>query len=360
MLIQCTKKLLTELKVSPMPSEEGVPLFSWHANILTVNRRKTLVLVNDSNRYIIVLHGLKAKDFKKIDELILQAIRETYKEESIRDEVIESYLSQSQVLTFTKTRDKTLVARMNKACDNVYLFGEDLVQHSIYQVFLSKRASRLIVGRGSNDYTRPNEDLYHDLEKLTGGPIFNSEAVTLSVTLELENVHVWRRIVVPKNYTFPDLHRALQIVFGWKDYHLHEFLVLPEQKDNSKPIMNLVCHEEALNYESGIPMELETGVKLLDYLPAEIMYNYDFGDYWEHRIVVENHIDDYEFNYPTCIAGEGNAPPEDVGGDPGYETFLGIISDPANPEYNHTKIWSISQGYEDFDIDMINRRLKYW
>lgn len=358
MLIQCTKKLLTELKVNPMPSIEEEPLFSWHANILTVNRRKTLVLMNDSNRYIIVLHGLKAKDFKKIDELILQAIRETYREESIRDEVIESYLSRSQVLTFTKTRDKTLVARMNKACDNVYFSGRDLDQHSIYQVLLSKRASRLIVGRGNNDYTRPNEDLYRDLEELTGGPIFNSEAVILSVTLEMENFHVWRRIVVPKNFTFPDLHKVLQIVFGWRDYHLHEFLVLAEQKENPKPIMNLVCHEEAFSYETGVPMKLETGVKLSEYLPAEIMYNYDFGDYWEHRIVFENHIDDYDSNYPTCLAGEGNTPPEDVGGEPGYEAFLEIISDPANPDYNHTKSWGTSQGYQDFDIDMGNRRLK--
>ena len=35
-------------------------------------------MVNDKNRYVIVLHGLKAKDFKKLDELILQAIRETF------------------------------------------------------------------------------------------------------------------------------------------------------------------------------------------------------------------------------------------------------------------------------------------
>jgi hypothetical protein len=66
MLIQCTKKLLSELKIeTSLPLEEEDTLFSWHANMLTVNRRKTLVLMNDSNRYIIVLHGLKAKDPKK-------------------------------------------------------------------------------------------------------------------------------------------------------------------------------------------------------------------------------------------------------------------------------------------------------
>ena len=60
MLIQCTKKLLGELEIKPVPSIEEAPLFSWHANIITVNRRKTVVLCNDSNRYIVVLYGLKA------------------------------------------------------------------------------------------------------------------------------------------------------------------------------------------------------------------------------------------------------------------------------------------------------------
>lgn len=245
MLIQCTKKLLTELKVKPAPSTEEEPLFSWHANILTVNRRKTLVLVNDSNRYIIVLYGLKAKDFKRIDKLILQAIRETFQGEGIKDDVIEAFLSQSKEVTFTRTKNKTLVARMNKASENVSLSEEDLNERLINQVSLSKWVSRLIVGIGNNDYTSPHEDLYRDLKELIGAPIFDSEAVTLLVTLQLQNVHVWRRIVVRKNVTFPDLHRILQIVFDWQDYHLHEFTIFAgkpfhseqtKQKDDSKPI----------------------------------------------------------------------------------------------------------------------------
>ncbi|MCD8509707.1 MAG: hypothetical protein LRY73_07405 [Bacillus sp. (in: Bacteria)] len=66
MLIQCTKKMLDELKRKPEEQvEEEAPLTSWHANIITLQRRKTLVLVNDQNRYTVVLHGLKAKDIKK-------------------------------------------------------------------------------------------------------------------------------------------------------------------------------------------------------------------------------------------------------------------------------------------------------
>ena len=65
MLVQCTKKLLDELKVKPQPHGEEDPLFSWHANFITLNRRKTVVLVNDQNRYVIVLHGVKGKGLFK-------------------------------------------------------------------------------------------------------------------------------------------------------------------------------------------------------------------------------------------------------------------------------------------------------
>ncbi|WP_117170298.1 plasmid pRiA4b ORF-3 family protein [Paraliobacillus sediminis] len=368
MLIQCTKKLLTELKLKPTVATEEEPLFSWHANILTVNRRKTLVLMNDSNRYIIVLYGLKAKDFKKIDELIVQAIREIYQKENIKEEVIEAFIAQSKEITFTSTKNRQSVARLNKACENVYVMEDDLDQNSMYQVALSKRASRLIVGSGNNEYVKPNEALCSDLEGLAKGPIYYSEAIVLKVTLELKNASIWRRIVVPKRMTFPDLHKTLQRIFNWHDYHLHNFAIFAgkpfdpdrmKSKENRIPVANIVCDEEFLEHDSDIPEKIETGERISDYLPAEITYIYDFGDDWRHNIVVEDFINDYDLSHPTCLAGEGDAPPEDVGGEHGYEMFLEIIEDPTHPDHQHMESWGESQGYEKFDIEMTNRRLKY-
>ena len=367
MLIQCTKKLLKELKIDPSSSREEDDLFSWHANLLTIQRRKTLVLMNDSNRYMIVLYGLKAADFKKVDRLIFQAIREVLKEEGIKDEVVEAYLSQSKEMTFTTTKNKTLVARLNKACENVYFYERELNQHLITQSILSKKASRFLIGNGKNDYTRPNEDLYSNLEKLTDGPIFQSEGIILLVKLNLKHHQVWRRIAIPKHITFPDLHKTLQIVFGWKDYHLHEFSIFqsgpvePYQevsKVDRKPTIRLLCHEEAFSYDNEIPIKLETQERLVDYLPANITYTYDFGDDWEHLIVVEEMIDNHDRNHSVCLAGDGNSPPEDVGGEPGFEEFLAIMADKEHPEYENLKSWGKRQGYGNFDIDLVNRRLR--
>lgn len=357
MLIQCTKKLLDQLKIKSEPQKEEDALFSWHANLITVNRRKAVVLVNDKNRYVIVLYGLQAKDFKKLGELIFLGIREALKAEGIKDEVIEKYMSHSNEIAYTKTKDRTSVSRLNKACENLYYFDDYLEVDSVVQNSLSMRLSRLLVGVGKKDYIDPNEEMYKDLEVFSGESIFSTKAVEMKVTLNLENHHVWRNLIVPANYKFDKLHKVLQEAFGWKDYHLHEFYIY-DKKESDKQSVKLVAHEEAFAYKSDIPMELNNRATLLDYIPARIKYIYDFGDSWEHYIEVENVINDYDKNYPICLDGAGNTPPEDVGGELGFEEFLKIIADETHPDHNHTFRWGISQGYADFDIKNVNRMLK--
>lgn len=374
MLIQCTKKLLDQFDIKPESRVEEELLFSWHAHLLTINRRKTIVLVNDQNRYVIVLHGLKAKDFKRFDEVLLQGIRETFREEGMKDEVIEKYLLHSKKMICTKTKDRTSVARMNKSCDEVYFYEDLLNGDSIFNTSLSIRVSRILVGNGKNAYIRPHEEMYKALEEFAGEPIFRTKAVQLKVTMKLEKHHVWRRIVVPVNRTFNKLHDILQAAFGWQDSHLHEFYIYDEATSGHelsinhsayygvghKPIMNLVCDEEAFAYPNEIEMKLETDINLSDYIPAykTLKYNYDFGDNWQHNIEVESMIDDYDVNYPVCLEGEGNTPPEDVGGTQGYEDYLEIIADPEHPDYKHMVEWGKMQRYEDFDIEKVNRILK--
>ncbi|MBT2699074.1 plasmid pRiA4b ORF-3 family protein [Bacillus sp. ISL-40] len=365
MLIQCTKKLLDELEVPPVTEIEENPLFSWHANLLKVGRKKTVVLVNDRNLYAIILHGLKAKDMKTISKLIVQAIRETFEAECIKDEVIEQFLQHSPHITFSKTKDRAFVARMNKVCENVYHFGELLDNDSINQVEMSLRINGLLVGVGKNDYIYPKEEKYKHLEELAGQPIFQSEAVELKVKLILERHEVRRKIVVPTNTTFPKLHRILQIAFHWQNSHLYDFYIYPSNADGKviptnqhRPIVNLVCNEEAFHYQGDVPMKMDTGIKLSEYLPAKIVYNYDFGDGWQHTIELERVIENFDLNYPICLDGEGADPPEDVGGEPGYEAFLLIISDKNHPDYEHVLEWGMKQGYSEFDEEKINRMLR--
>ncbi|HRX22275.1 MAG TPA: plasmid pRiA4b ORF-3 family protein [Syntrophomonadaceae bacterium] len=375
MLIQCTKKLLDELGIKNPLQKEEPGLFSWHANLITFNRRKTMVMVNDNNRYAIILYGLKKRDFEHLNEIILAGIRNVFRDEGIDEAVIDEYLSRSGEMVFARTRDRSSITRVNQAAQEVDFYSKDVIEGEIIQRVISRKISRVIIGpgRGGKDYTYPNQELLGDLEKLWGGSVIKCRAAIIKVKLDLEKFDVWRRLVIPLNYTFVELHDALQVAFGWWGLHLHEFYIYGDKgpvnwsyvnhpgfhKEGYKPVLNLVCDEDAFTYRNDVEMKLEGGIRLSE-LPFRLAkYNYDFGDDWQHYIVVEKLIDDFSFNHPVCLDGSGDAPPEDVGGEAGYECFVEAMADENHPEHNDYKLWSKSKIYEEFDLDLINRRLRF-
>lgn len=375
MLIQCTKKLFDELGIKPEnPAEEDQDLlFAWHANVITINRRKAVVLVNDKNRYVVVLYGLKAKDFKKLDEIIVQAIRETFQEEGIKPEIIDQYLNQSGEVTYTKTKDRTSVNRMNKSIDPIPHFEKFLSKNSLIQKELSLKISSLKVGDVKGNYKDPNEEMYKALEQLAGEPVFSLKAAVLKVTLNLPNHSVWRKLVVPVHMSFRHFHEVLQRAFEWSDEHLYEFYIwktsshqkvsskkIGTSKESEKVLLSLVKEDwEPYEIEKDIPRDLASEVTLSDYLPCKITYIYDLGDYWEHEIEIENTVENYDKNYPICVDGEGATPPENVGGAPGYEFYLEVLADTNHPEHQAMKRWEKEYGVKEFDRESINRWLKY-
>ena len=157
---------------------------------------------------------------------------------------------------------------------------------------------------------------------------------------------IWRRIQVPENYTFLDLHNAIQAVMDWDDYHLHEFEVLNPKTGEPERI-----GPKGDDFEdfSGEPLVLEEKVKTSNYFTLEnkaALYRYDFGDNWEVKIRLEKILPRKEgVEYPICTAGKRASVPEDSGGVGGYMYMLEILKDPSNPEYEDTREWI----GEDFD-----------
>lgn len=98
-------------------------------------------------------------------------------------------------------------------------------------------------------------------------------------------------------------------------------------------------------------MKQPSRIKIDNYLEkhGEILYHYDFGDDWRIRVVLEETVEDYYFGYPTLLAGEGVAPPEDVGGPSGYKEFLKIYQDPTHSDYLSTYAWAESMYYLPLD-----------
>lgn len=359
MQICCTKKLQDELGIVPEKGTEENDLFCWSVHLITVNRRKTVVAVNDSNRFGFVLHGLKAKDFKGLNELLIQGIRNCLKDENIKSEIIEGYLERAGDLMFAKTRGPKYVARLNKACERVNIYEDRLDTRGIFQSLATKVMNNdFIKINKESDYEYPHALLNLDLKVFAGEEIVKCEAVDLMIKLNLDRNTAWRRVITPVDISFKQLHQILQAVFDWKSYHMYDFNILDEA---GKCVLNVISEfEEVFEPRQDCHMCLASEVKLSSYIihQYKIAYCYDYGDNWEHEITIRGTNPDYDKNYPVCFMGEGNAPPEDVGGISGYEDFLEIMADPSHVEYGDMQKWAQSQWYKTFNLEFINRRLK--
>ena len=103
----------------------------------------------------------------------------------------------------------------------------------------------------------------------------------------------------------------------------------------------------------------ERFVSLEEIFPTygEVVYEYDFGDSWEHTITLENVVKSNEF-IATFDEGIGERPPEDVGGEGGYEEYLRIMADVNDPEHEKINAWADSQKERNISHEKINHRLK--
>ncbi|NYT96395.1 plasmid pRiA4b ORF-3 family protein [Salinispora sp. H7-4] len=141
---------------------------------------------------------------------------------------------------------------------------------------------------------------------------------------------VWRRVLVPGGFTLDRVHRVVQHAMGWRDCHLHSFEVDGEQFGEPDP-----------DGELSLRDELEVRLDAVVGKGSRFHYTYDFGNWWEHDLVVEDVLlADPEERYPDCLDGERACPPEDVGGPAGYLELLAAFADPAHPEHHTLRDWA--------------------
>lgn len=135
----------------------------------------------------------------------------------------------------------------------------------------------------------------------------------LKVSLRGISPMIWRRLLVPAEMTLYGLHRVVQISFGWEDYHLHAFKLHGRRYGT---MWTGERHHDATGREVTLA-DLRLRVR------QRILYEYDFGDLWEHEIRVEARLERESGKvYPICTAGARAGPPEDIGGPPGYHALL--------------------------------------
>lgn len=201
---------------------------------------------------------------------------------------------------------------------------------------------------------------------------------------------IWRRVILPADATFKRLHETIQRTSNFQsdmeDNHLYQFNLIKQENlsvtndiqayNNHKSVnkgqlkeslKNISQEDKFAKYEKRrienllVTVRQPQTIKIDKYLEKyeELDYSYDYGDSWDIKIKLEEIVDDYYFGYPTLLAGQNNAPPEDVGGMHGFYEFLKTYEDENDPNHLNIVGWANEQRYKEYDPENINSRLKF-
>jgi len=166
------------------------------------------------------------------------------------------------------------------------------------------------------------------------------------ITLKHTKPPIWRRILVPGDLTFWDLHVAIQDAMGWCDCHLHQFEVFDPRK--RRVVLIGMPDDETPMGEQTLPGWKVPVARLLTMNHPRALYTYDFGDGWDHDVVLEKVLpQDPSQKLPQCVGGRRRCPPEDCGGPWGYRELLAAMADPNHEEHEALLEWLGG----DFDPD---------
>ncbi len=140
---------------------------------------------------------------------------------------------------------------------------------------------------------------------------------------------VWRRIEVAADTKLGKLHHILQAVMGWTDSHMHAFRVgMVQYGTPSREFPDMFKNERDVRLDRIVAV----GKKLI--------YEYDFGDGWEHELKIEKVLtSEPGMRYPRCTAGKRACPPDDCGGPWGYAHLLEVLRDPKHEEHEEMREW---------------------
>jgi hypothetical protein len=176
-----------------------------------------------------------------------------------------------------------------------------------------------------------------------------TQTARLKITLLYLEPKIWRRVLVPYDIKLPRLHDVIQIAMGWMDSHLHGF--------ETKTASYERFFDDDLGFEDDFPGARkrldESKYRLSDLLvkpKASCVYTYDFGDNWEHGIVLEKLAPaGKRITRAEVLAGENARPPDDCGSTPGYCDLIAILADPKHPEHEDRRKWLGLKEGEKFD-----------
>lgn len=180
-------------------------------------------------------------------------------------------------------------------------------------------------------------------EKATHKGSTNHKGVYLQLKISLNGIKplIWRRVVVDPSLSLEDMNEVIQVVMPWMGHHMHGF-------SNKQIDVTVPCEDDIFNDDTDEYNDLTIG----DFFSKEgdkCKYEYDFGDNWEHTILLEKVVEPLEETRAKLITGRNMAPPDDCGGIWGYEHLKEVLQNPEDPEHQDMRDWLNMKDNEEFD-----------
>ncbi|PFJ17080.1 hypothetical protein COD67_17010 [Bacillus cereus] len=175
------------------------------------------------------------------------------------------------------------------------------------------------------------------------------------ITLKGIRPPIWRRFLIHNQVTFEELHHIIQVVMGWENCHLYNFYTNDEYVEVQYDSMDM--------YQSSVVKHDATGMQIGELITEEkqkCLYTYDFGDNWEHQLVLEKILPfDENMKVPMCQKGKRACPPEDCGGSYMYNEIQKALRGKGEMDEN-LREWLGEFDPEEFDLGDVNDMLEVY
>ncbi len=359
MILECTQKLLDYVQIKPSPVMPSDALFEWSAGLVTVNRRKTIVVTNVTARCCFVLYGVNSKELQKLDEILIEGVRTLLEIEHIKPEIIEKYLDElGREVIYSKNLSRAASARCVKSVEHVERCGVDFIPGDIFQKRKLTVLNNSLFTDGKK-YIFAYELLHKALKERYGEDIFSRDM--LEIKVRLQDLDCERILIVPSDFNFSLFHKVLQAAFGWQDEHFHRFVLETDKNGIPVKIIEPAEFDEfdidgTPNAEKINSSDVTLGEIFGKY--KKMIYEYDFGDDWIHEIELIRVISNSPDPEAHCVKAKGDAPMENSGGTWGFREIQRIMNNPDDPEYKDTMEWVKSTGWNHVDRKSIDWRVK--
>lgn len=372
--------LSKDIRSADDPAGVDTGALIWYGHRVTIERRKCVVLMEAASRYGVLFTALTKPDFQRLGERLAARLpgelARIHGDTAIAERLRPVVDRLADPIVTVPGRDRSIQSHIN---DFVYLVrcwtaDNGRLPRDDDEAFLAASRPNWMIKMGKAhpkglisapafserwlDLAGIDPDSVPDpidpFRSLSARRPSLTHSGTFQFRIDLLEAQppIWRRFRVPANLPLEDLHEVIQIVMGWTDSHLHEFIVGEQRYGEAS--------DEWPDPDRAPADEQQFQIDQLVSRPGEhLEYLYDFGDYWEHRLTLEAVDPPAAHAEPIlCLDGARRCPPEDVGGLYGYIEFLEAVHDPTHPDHANMLRWAGGEfNPDDFEIEDINTEL---